>query len=129
MKVLIFIFQLAVFTTCCAQETPIPVQSIILKLPACIEKVLLRKTGAKSVISVSELAYRKCDQFEVLAAVIELENYPDIKGDIVEGIMHARAVFITQKDGSVKIYDTDEQIQTVVYAKEDDMKRLIKPIK
>jgi len=44
-----------------------------------------------------------------------------------EPARHVRVVFVAEKDGSVKMNETDEQIQTVVYAKDVDIERLIKP--
>ena len=125
MKAYILILQLLLIGICCAQVPQSTPQRIALKLPDSIEKVLLRKTGTKSILAVRELAYRQCDKFEILAAVLELENYPDLKVGVIEGIMHVSVVFVTEKDGSVKMYKTDERIQTVVYAKEVDIKRLI----
>lgn len=127
MKSLFTLLHVAVFGICFAREAQIPSQGIIVKLPDPIEKLLLQKTGTKSVFSVRELAYRQCEKFEILAAVVELENHADVEGDIVEGVMHVRVVFVSQRDGAVKMYGTDEELQTVVNVKEVDMKRFLKP--
>jgi hypothetical protein len=91
--------------------------------------VLLQETGTKSVFSVRELAYRQCDRYEILAAKVELQNHSDIEGGIMEGIMHVTVVFVTQGDEAVVLYGTDESVESVVYAKEGDLKHLIKPFK
>jgi hypothetical protein len=77
------------------------------KLPDRLKSILLDKTGAKSIRTISKMAYRHTEKFDVLAVSAELENRGDIKSGIREGIMHVEVVFVETKEGKIVLYSLE----------------------
>ncbi len=120
MKAILFI-ALAVLSTispCLSDDSQISLQW---KIPAELEKILLDKTGAKSVRVITKVAYRYTEKFDVLAISAELENHRDIKIGIQEGIMHVEVAFIKNKNGQIDLYTMEGPIGNILMNQEIDL--------
>lgn len=105
-------------SACLSDASPL---SLEYKLPAGLTKILLEKTGAASVNTINEAAYRHTDQLDILAINADLNNPSDLKGSFVEGIMHVNVVFVKSKNGKITLYSFDSPIKNVLSTKEIDL--------
>ena len=105
-------------SACLSDPSPL---SLEWKLPDELTRILLEKTGTKSVRTIAKAAYRHTDQFDILAVNAELNNKSDLTGGLVEGIMHVDVAFVMPKNGKLTLYSLNFPIEKVLSGEEIDL--------
>ena len=102
----------------CAEASEL---SLRWQMPEEMKKILLEKTGAKSIHLISGVACRYTAKYEIVAIEAELNTWGDVKIGLNEGIMHVRVAFVKQDGGEVLLYSLDYRIEHVLTSKSLDL--------
>ena len=93
------------------------------QVPEPLQRLLLEKTGAKSISSFQRIVFRKDYEIELLAVAAELNQWENVQGPVVEGIMHVNVVFIKKKGGELAVYSLDYPIHELLSADKIDTQK------